>query len=208
MTNAVPRFVVTGTDTGIGKTVFAAALTGAIGGVYWKPVQAGLDEETDSELAARLSGRPVLPEAYRLKLPASPHRAAAAEGVTVDEATLRLPETDAPLVVEGAGGLLVPLNENTLFIDVFARWSIPLILCARTSLGTINHTLLSLEAIRARRIPLLGIAFIGEPNDDSERIICRFGSAKRLGRLGPVAPLEPFKLAAAFAEGFQRQDFA
>lgn len=208
MTNAVPRFVVTGTDTGIGKTVFAAALTGAIGGVYWKPVQAGLEEATDSEIASRLSGRPVLPEAYRLKLPASPHRAAAAEGIAIDKAILRLPETDAPLVVEGAGGLLVPLTEDTLFIDVFARWSIPLILCARTSLGTINHTLLSLEAIRARRIPLLGVAFIGEANDDSERIICRFGSAKRLGRLGPVAPLEQAHLAAAFAEGFRRQDFA
>jgi dethiobiotin synthetase len=208
MTRVAPRFVVTGTDTGIGKTVFAAALTGAIGGVYWKPIQAGLEEETDSALVSRLSGRPVLPEAYRLKLPASPHRAAAAEGITIDETILRLPETDAPLVVEGAGGLLVPLNENTLFIEVFARWALPLILCARTSLGTINHTLLSLEAIRARRIPLLGIAFIGEANEDSERIICRFGSAKRLGRLGLVAPLERAGLAAAFADGFQRGDFA
>jgi dethiobiotin synthetase len=208
MMTAAPRFIVTGTDTGIGKTVFAAALTGAIGGVYWKPVQAGLEEETDSVTVSRLSGRPVLPEAYRLKLPASPHRAAQAEGGAIEAATLRLPETNAPLVVEGAGGLLVPLNEDTLFIDMFARWSIQLILCARTSLGTINHTLLSLEAIRARRIPLLGIAFIGEGNDDSERIICRFGSAKRLGRLGPVAPLEPASLAAAFAAGFQRQDFA
>jgi len=208
MTSAAPRFVVTGTDTGIGKTVFAAALTGAIGGVYWKPIQAGLEEETDRELVARLSGCPVLPEAYRLKLPASPHRAAAAEGIAIDEAVLRLPETDAPLVVEGAGGLLVPLTENTLFVDMFARWAMPLILCARTSLGTINHTLMSLEAIRARRIPLLGIAFIGEANDDSERIICRFGSVKRLGRLGLVAPLERDRLAAAFADGFHRQDFA
>jgi dethiobiotin synthetase len=208
MTETVPRFVVTGTDTGIGKTVFAAALTGAIRGVYWKPVQAGLEEETDSETVSRLSGRPVLPEAYRLKLPASPHRAAAAEDIAIDAAALYFPETNAPLVVEGAGGLLVPLNEDTLFIDIFARWSLPLILCARTSLGTINHTLLSLEAIRARRIPLLGIAFIGEGNDDSERIICRFGSAKRLGRLGPVAPLESANLAAAFAAGFHRQDFA
>ena len=202
------RFVVTGTDTGIGKTVFAAALTGALAGVYWKPVQAGLDGETDSQIAARLSGRPVLPEAYRFQLPASPHRAAAAEGRVIDAATLVLPDTDWPLVVEGAGGLKVPLNENTLFIDVFTRWEAPLILCARTSLGTINHTLLSLEAIRARRIPLLGVAFIGEANDDSEQTICRFGTVKRLGRLGQLAPLDRASLSREFIAGFHLQDFA
>ncbi len=201
------RFIVTGTDTGIGKTVFAAALTGALCGVYWKPIQAGLDGETDSEIAARLSGRPVLPEAYRFRLPASPHRAAAAEGRAIDTATLLLPDTDVPLVVEGAGGLAVPLSEDTLLIDVFARWAAPLVLCARTSLGTINHTLLSLEAIRARQIPLLGVAFLGDANDDSERVICRFGYVRRLGRLEHVAPLEPSGLAAAFAAGFAIRDF-
>lgn len=202
------RFIVTGTDTGVGKTVFAAALTGAISGLYWKPVQAGLDGQTDSEIAAWLSGRPVLPEAYRLRLAVSPHRAAAAEDRAIDAAALVLPDSDVPLVVEGAGGLAVPLSEDLLLIDLFARWAAPLILCARTSLGTINHTLLSLEAIRARRIPLLGIAFIGDANEDSERVICRFGCARRLGRLGHVAPLEPTRLAAAFAAGFDVTDFA
>jgi dethiobiotin synthetase len=201
------RFLVTGTDTGIGKTVFAAALTAALGGVYWKPVQAGLDGETDSETVPRLSGAPVLPEAWRLKLAASPHKAAAAEGVRIDADALTLPQTDRPLVAEGAGGLLVPLNERALYIDVFARWGVPLILCAATRLGTINHTLLSLEAIRARDIALLGIAFIGEANDDSESIICRLGNAKRLGRLDPVAPLDGEHLAAAFARGFDIGDF-
>ena len=119
-----------------------------------------------------------------------------------------LPETDAPLIVEGAGGLMVPLTEDTLFIDVFARWQAPLILCARTALGTINHTLLSLEAIRARKIPLLGIAFIGEADPESERIIGKFGKAKRLGRLGIVSPLTGDNLARAFAAGFDVKDFA
>jgi dethiobiotin synthetase len=201
------RFVVTGTDTGLGKTVFAAALSQAINGIYWKPVQAGL-EPTDTETAAHLSGRPVLPESYRLKLAASPHRAAAAEGVTIDPARLTLPEITAPLIVEGAGGLLVPLTEDTLYIDVFARWNVPLILCARTALGTINHTLLSLEAIRARNIPLLGIAFIGEANDESERIIVKMSGAKRLGRLEPVVPLTRENLARAFTAAFDRKDFA
>ena len=201
------RFVVTGTDTGLGKTVFAAALTNALQGIYFKPVQAGLLPETDTQIVARLSGRPVLPEIYRFKLAASPHKAAAAEGIKLNPAKLVLPKTAAPLVVEGAGGLLVPLNPATLYIDVFKRWKAPLILCARTSLGTINHTLLSLEAIRARKIPLLGIAFIGEANADSEAIICKLGRAKRLGRLDHVFPLTPKKLAKAFAAGFSLKDF-
>jgi dethiobiotin synthetase len=200
-------FVVTGTDTGIGKTVFAAALASALGARYWKPIQAGLEPETDSQTVARLMGVPVLPEAYKLKLAASPHRAAAAEGVAIDPVSLTLPHGDRPLVVEGAGGLLVPLNQSTLYIDVFARWGRPLILCARTSLGTINHTLLSLEAIRTRNIPLLGIAFLGEANPDSEETICRLGRARRLGRLGPVSPLDGAHLARAFAAGFALGDF-
>ena len=201
------RFIVTGTDTGLGKTIFAAALTQALGGIYWKPVQAGLDG-TDTQTVQRLTGARVLPELYSFKLAASPHQAAAAEGVSIDPARLVLPETDAPLIVEGAGGLMVPLTEDTLYINVFARWNAPLILCARTALGTINHTLLSLGAIRARHIPLLGIAFIGEANDESERIIDKFGQAKRLGRLGIVSPLTGDNLARAFAAGFDVKDFA
>jgi dethiobiotin synthetase len=204
----VTQFVITGTDTGMGKTVFAAALTGAVNGIYWKPVQAGLAGETDSETVARLSGVAVLPEAYRFKLAASPHKAAAAEGITINPAALTLPESDVPLIVEGAGGLLVPLTENTLFIDVFVRWNAPLILCARTSLGTVNHTLLSLEAIRARKVPLLGVAFIGEANDENQRIIAKITGAKILGRLGPVVPLNAAHLARAFGAGFNVKDFA
>jgi len=204
----VRSFVVTGTDTGIGKTLFAAALTAALKGVYWKPVQAGLDGETDSQIVARLSGMRVLPEAYRFKLAASPHKAAAAQGVQIDLAKLALPKIDAPLIAEGAGGLLVPLTEDLLVIDLFARWCVPLILCARTSLGTINHTLLSLEAIRARDIPLLGVTFIGEANEDSQRIIVKIGGVKILGRLPPVAPLDAENLARAFTGAFDLGDFA
>lgn len=201
-------FIVTGTGTGIGKTVFAAGLAGALGATYYKPVQAGLEDETDSQTVARLSGAPVLPERYRLRLPASPHRAAAAEGLQIDPAELVLPQTAGPLVVEGAGGLMVPLTGETLYIDVFARWRTPLILCARTELGTINHSLLSLEAIRVRGIPLLGVAFLGAANADSEGIICRLGRVRRLGRLGPLAPLDADHLRAAFAAGFKIGDFS
>ncbi len=198
------RFVVTGTDTDIGKTVFAAGLAGMIGARYWKPVQAG--EPGDSETVAELAGVEIVPEAYRLKLAASPHQAAAEEGVTIDADSLTPP--DGALVIEGAGGLMVPLTRDTLFIDVFARWKLPLILCARTRLGTINHTLLSVEAIRARDIPLHGVAFIGEANEESEGIIMEKGRLKRLGRLPMIAPLTQGRLSAVFAKTFNAADFA
>jgi dethiobiotin synthetase len=197
--------VVTGTDTDIGKTVFAAALAGALGARYWKPVQSGLEGETDSQAVARLAGVETLPEAYRLKLPASPHQAAAEEGVTIDTDALAPP--DGPVVIEGAGGLMVPLTRATLNIDVFARWGLPLVLCARTTLGTINHTLLSVEAIRARAIPLQGVAFIGDENKESEGIIIEKSGARRLGRLPRLNPLTRETLAAAFAANFRVEDF-
>jgi dethiobiotin synthetase len=112
------------------------------------------------------------------------------------------------VVIEGAGGLMVPLTRRALYIDVFARWGLPLVLCARTSLGTINHTLLSVEAIRARNIPLKGIAFIGDENRESEGIIIEKSGAKRLGHLPRVDPLARESLAAAFAAHFRLEDFA
>lgn len=204
------RIVVTGTDTGIGKTVFSAALAGALDANYWKPVQSGLEEETDSQAVQRMLGLAadrILPERYSLKTPASPHLAADIDGVSIDIAALRLPEVPGPLVVEGAGGLMVPLTREVTYIDVFARWGVPLVLCARTSLGTINHTLLSIEAIRARGIPLLGVAFLGDSMPDSEAIITELGHVRRLGRLPRLESLNAASLRAAFAEAFDPQDF-
>ena len=195
------RYVVTGTDTGIGKTVVAAGLAGHFAARYWKPVQAGLDEESDSEAVARLTaGRArVLPEAYRLNTPCSPHEAARIDGVRIDPAALPLPTGDEPLIIEGAGGLMVPVNEHTLFIDLFERWDMPVILVARTALGTINHSLLSLEALAARQIAVAGIIFSGEENAASEEAIVRFGQCAHLGRLPVLDPLTPESLAAAVA---------
>lgn len=197
-------FVVSGTDTHIGKTVFCAGLAGMLGARYWKPVQAGLPG--DSEVVAELAGVEIVPEAYRLRLAASPHQAAAEEGIVIDPHSLNPP--DGPVVIEGAGGLMVPLTPDMLFLDVFARWKLPLILCARTKLGTINHTLLSIEAIRTRAIPLHGVAFIGEANPESEKIIVEISKVKRLGRLPAIAPLTAGRLAAVFGENFSPADFA
>lgn len=203
-------FVVTGTDTGIGKTVFSAALAGALGAHYWKPVQSGLDDGADKDSVAALSGLPgfkLLPEAYRLTEPLSPHRAAELDGVTIDPDVLVLPEA-RPLVIEGAGGALVPLTREVTYADVFAEWGLLTIIVARTSLGTINHSLLTIEALRARRVPIHGVAFVGEANEDNEATICEMGKVHRLGRLPLLPALSPLTLSAAFAQGFSIEDFA
>jgi dethiobiotin synthetase len=205
------RIVVAGTDTEIGKTVFCAGLAALLGANYWKPIQAGLEGETDSQLVARLGGLSddrIAPERYRLKTPASPHQAASIDGLRIAVETLDVPDPDErPLVIEGSGGLLVPLDGTTLYIDVFARWRLPVVLCARTALGTINHSLLSIEALRHRQLDILGIAFIGEGNPESERVICEIGRVKRLGRLPLLSPLTASTLRAAFESAFKSEDF-
>ena len=203
--------VVTGTDTGIGKTVFAAGLADMLQACYWKPIQSGLEGETDSRIVARLGGLSedrILPERYRLTTPVSPHHAADIDGVRIDAAALDMPETSSKrLVIEGAGGLMVPLDRSTLYIDVFERWRVPVVLCARTSLGTINHSLLSVDALRRRDIELLGIVFIGEGNPESERAICEISRVQRLGRLPWLTPLSRVPLREAFAASFKPADF-
>ena len=130
------------------------------------------------------------------------------DGVRIAADKLDLPDTGgSPLVIEGSGGLLVPLDETTLYIDVFARWRLPVVLCARTALGTINHSLLSIEALRHRKLDILGIAFIGENNAESERIICEIGRVRRLGRLPRLSPLTNTTLRAAFESSFNSGEF-
>ena len=185
--------------------MFSAALAQAAGAPYWKPIQSGLEEETDSEAVARLAGVAVHPEAYRLITPASPHRAAEIDGVNIDVEALTPPPGN--LIVEGAGGALVPVTRRALYADLFARWQIPVIVCARTALGTINHSLLTIEALRARNVPIHGIAFLGDAVEDSEAIIAEISGVRRLGRLPIVDPLNSETLAAAFKANFDLADF-
>lgn len=207
------NLVVTGTDTGVGKTVAAAMLTLVLGGIYWKPIQAGGEHRTDTEAVAALTGLPAshfLRERYVLKAPLSPHLAAEAEGVEIDPEQLVLPEAGPAgqwLIVEGAGGLMVPITRNLLQIDLFARWRAPVVLCARTTLGTINHCLLSIEALRRRDIPVLGIVFVGDEMAESERTISETANVRRLGRLPAMKELDAEVLREAFAAQFDRRDF-
>ena len=204
------RYIVTGTDTDIGKTVFAAALTGALGASYWKPVQAGLDGETDSQAVARLSDAGpdiILSENFRLRTPASPHYAAAQEGIIITANDLPIPQVAGPLVIEGAGGALVPVNDDLLFADLFALWQLPVIIAASTGLGTINHSLMTIEALRSRGVPIHGVAFIGDEIKDSQDIICRIGNVKQLGRLPIIKDLNALTLASEFNAHFDIADF-
>lgn len=198
-------FVIAGTDTNVGKTVFSAALAGALGARYWKPIQSGLDGETDADAVRRLGGlgaEAILPSVHMLRTPASPHIAARIDGVDIRRPELDFPAADGPLVVETAGGVMVPLSSHLLQIDVLASWQRPVILCARTALGTINHSLLTLEALRRRRVPVHGVAFIGDPEPEVERTIVDLGHTRRLGRLPLISPLDAGSLKVAFAAAF------
>lgn len=218
--------MISGTGTDIGKTVFAAGLCGLIGADYWKPVQSGLAGNvpntgatgrqpagrmapvsgSDAAEVARLSGAPVHPEAWMLREALSPHRAAELEGVQIDIAGLNPPPAD-PLVIEGAGGVLVPVTRRVLFADLFAEWQIPVILVAATGLGTISHSLTALESLRSRGVPVHGVAFVGDQNDDNMATIGQIGAARVLGRLPHLDRLDRGTLAAAMAAHFDAEDF-
>jgi dethiobiotin synthetase len=203
-------FVVSGTDTNVGKTVFSAGLAGALGAYYWKPIQSGVAPEGDKETVTRLSGLPashILPEKYRLNAPLSPHRSAELDGIVIKPDTLVPPQVHGPLVIEGAGGLMVPITREFLQIDLYRKWDLPVILVARTTLGTINHTLLSIAALRMQEIPLHGVAFIGEDNSDNIRTIGEMGDVRVLGRLPHLPQLNAHTLRDAFTSHFRQEDF-
>lgn len=193
--------VITGTDTDVGKTVVAAGLAGCLhGAYYWKPIQAGTEPQTDRARVRHLSGLPperLLPEAYCLAMAASPHLAARMEDVTIEVDALAPPSVRGPLIIEGAGGILVPISAQASMADLFVHWGAPVVLVARTGLGTINHSLLSIEALRTRGIRIGGIVFVGEAHMENERIIPAISGVRSLGRLPMIDPLTPETLRAA-----------
>jgi len=192
-------FFVTGSDTDVGKTIVSAWLVARLGACYWKPVQAGTDPETDSDIVRRLSGADpdrILPEAYVLPEPLAPHEAARRAGTAIDMAKLVPPPCDPPLVVEGAGGLLVPLDEKSFMIDLAHELELPLILVVRSTLGTINHTLLSVEAIRRRGLPLAGVVINGPETPHNRAAIERYGKVEVIAEIPWLDQLTPAALAA------------
>ena len=196
-----PRLVIVGTDTDVGKTVVSALVVDGLGAHYWKPVQSGLENGGDSDRVRQLIDLPperILPEAYRLSAPVSPHWAAERDGVRLEPERLDLPSRETvpgPLVVETAGGLLVPLRRDWLQIEQLARWGLPVLLVARSGLGTLNHPLLSLEALEQRGIPVLGLVLNGPPHPDNPRTLEQLGKVKVLLELPPLDPLNRIGLA-------------
>jgi dethiobiotin synthetase len=168
------RYFVTGIGTEIGKTVTAAILTEQLKADYWKPIQSGDLHQSDTIKVKNLISNGITkfhPEAYRLTQPFSPHYSAELDGVEIDLDLIQLPKTQNNLIVEGAGGLMVPLNQQDLIIDLIKRSDLEVILVSKNYLGSINHTLLSAEALKSRKIPIKGIIFNGEANQASESII-------------------------------------
>jgi dethiobiotin synthetase len=202
------RLVVCGTDTDVGKTVVSALVVQGLGARYWKPVQSGLEPSGGDtgtvEALLQLPPERVVPEAYRLTLPASPHWAAERDGVRIEAERLALPTGDDPLVVETAGGLLVPLRLDWLQIDQLALWRLPVLLVARSGLGTLNHTLLSVEALQRRGLPLLGLVLNGPIHPDNPRTLEALTGVPVLAELPPLQPLT----AAGLAEQWERLELS
>jgi dethiobiotin synthetase len=170
------RFIVTGIGTDIGKTVVSAILVEALQAAYWKPVQAGDLENSDSTKIKKWCSESIqiLPEAFRLTAPVSPHLAASIDNLNISTDYLKIPELEGDLIIEGAGGILVPLNnEGLLFIDVVKYWDLPVILVSRHYLGSINHTLLTAEILKNNNIKVEGIVFVGDENKATEEIILK-----------------------------------
>ena len=209
----MPKVFITGTDTGVGKTVASALLCAALDASYWKPVQTGTREGTDTHAVIRLAGNPrnrTIPEAYRFAPPVSPHLAARRAGVRIGFRKIHLPHIAAPrsLIVEGAGGVLVPINGRQKMVDLIEQLRLPVLLVSRTSLGTINHTLLSLAALRAAKLDVQGVILSGKENRDNRRAIEHYGGVQVVGWIPFLKKIDRAALLRVFENEFDAKVFS
>lgn len=203
----VRHVFVAGTDTDVGKTVISAILTAGLSANYWKPVQCGLDGKSDRELVqemTRLQDEHFYEETYRFAQPLSPHAAAEIENVVIDMGKIRLPDDsfEKTLIVEGAGGLMVPLNDTCFMIDLVKKLGMPVLLVARSTLGTINHTLLSLEALRSRGIAVLGVVMNGPCNRGNREALEKFGKIPVLAEIEKISSIHSVDFAEIYRANF------
>jgi len=201
------RIFITGTDTDIGKTVVSAVIMLGLNGIYWKPVQSGLNDITDTRWVKEKTALPdshFRPETYRLTRPLSPHAAADHDGITINLDAFSIPETkpSETLIIEGAGGMMVPLNNHHFMIDLMKKIDAPVILVARSSLGTINHTLLSIECLRTRELNILGVVINGEKNPGNKEAIERYGKVNILAEIEPMPVINKKILQKTFDDCF------
>jgi dethiobiotin synthetase len=182
------QYVISGIGTEVGKTVVSAIVSEALQATYWKPVQAGELHDTDSHKVERLTSNVcVLPELFKLNEPLSPHAAAQIDGVELNISSFILPNVATNLVIEGAGGILVPINKNgLLYADVFQKWELPVIIVSRHYLGSINHSLLTAEVLKNRGIKIAGWIFVGDENKTTESIILKITGIPMIARIPMV----------------------
>lgn len=186
------KFVICGIGTNIGKTIVSAILAEHLKASYWKPIQSGDLNNSDSKKIGDLTENvTVIPERFRLTQAFSPHFSAEMDGVNIEIDDLEIPNIEGNLIIEGAGGVMVPINSHGLtFIDVFQKWQLPVIIVSKHYLGSINHTLMTLEALKHRKIEIAGIIFVGDENKSSEDIILRIGKVKMLARIPLVKEID------------------
>jgi dethiobiotin synthetase len=206
-------FFVTGTDTNVGKTVLSALLVAALDAVYWKPIQTGVTEGTDRETVVRLAGIPrsqTREECFRFNPPVSPHLAAEWAGVRIDLGKIRRPELEpgTRLIAEGAGGVMVPINETEMMIDLMRHSRLPVLVAARSTLGTINHTLLTLAQLGRTEIEIAGVVLIGPENNDNCTAIERYGSHPVVGEIPQLDRIDRAALIEVFRTRFDSRMFA
>jgi dethiobiotin synthetase len=204
-------FFITGTDTNVGKTVLCALLVSALDGIYWKPVQSGACEGTDRRSVmewAELKEERALPECYCFDPPVSPHLAARMSNAQIELSQIHAPhDPHNPIIAEGAGGILTPLNDRKTMLDLVRQLSFPVIVASRTSLGTINHTLLTLRALREAGVPLLGVVMIGEENHENRRAIEWYGKVRVIGHVPWLQTICRDALLKVFESSFDKSVF-
>jgi len=202
---------VTGTDTNVGKTLLSALLVAALDAIYWKPIQTGATEGTDRQTVIKLAEIPeaqTIPESYCFDPPVSPHLAAESSGVKIDLARIRVPvKVDKPVIVEGAGGILVPINDCESMLDLARHLGFPILIAARAALGTINHTLLTVRALRCAKMSVKGVVMIGSRNKDNERSVEHFGAAPVVGWIPWLDKIGRQTLLQVFRSNFDPKYF-
>ncbi|PYR85607.1 MAG: dethiobiotin synthase [Acidobacteria bacterium] len=201
---------ITGTDTGVGKTVLSALLVATFGRKYWKPIQTGAREGTDRQTVmswADITADQAYPETYLFDPPVSPHLAAKQQGRTIDLQRIRRPASADPIIIEGAGGVLVPINENAFMLDLIGQLGAPAIVASRTALGTINHTLLTVSAIRQAKLTVHGVVMIGTENVENRLAIERYGDVPVIGWIPWLDKIDRDILQSVFENRFDKNAF-
>ena len=185
-------FFLTGTDTEVGKTVVCAWLMVHYQYCYWKPIQSGMDSP-DTKTIQKITGFDnsfFFPPAYELQQPLSPHESAKRDGIDIELTNFSLPQKEGKIIVEGAGGILVPINEKYFIVDIIKKLELPILLVARSGLGTINHTLLTVNELKKRNLPLRGIILNGEKNQSNKEAVEKYSGVSVVSELEPIKILD------------------